>query len=195
LPGSTSDRRHANERDASAAGMSGVGLISWRQVAQRSITISEATDADVPRILSFIKGLAEYEKLTDLVVVTEQSLRQSLFGERRYAEVLLARLDGQAVGFALFFHNYSTFLGKPGIYLEDLFVLPEHRGQGAGKALMARIAQLAHQRGCGRLEWSVLDWNQPAIEFYTRMGATMHADWNLCRMTADGIARLAESAR
>src|SRR5207249_2390375 len=123
-------------------------------------------------------------------IATEEALRSTLFGDRAYAEVLMAREDDLPIGFALFFHNYSTFLARPGIYLEDLFVLPEHRGKGAGKALLGRIAQIARERNCGRLEWSVLDWNQTAIEFYQRIGATVLSDWRICRMTADQFARL-----
>lgn len=156
-----------------------------------NISITPATPDDVPVILRFIRGLAEYEKLSHACVATEDALRTTLFGERSAAEVLIARLDGTPVGFALFFQSYSTFLAKPGIYLEDLFVLPEHRGRGAGKALLVRLAQVAHERNCGRLEWSVLDWNAPAIEFYHRLGATVMPDWRLCRMTAAEFARLA----
>jgi GNAT superfamily N-acetyltransferase len=156
------------------------------------ITITSATEADIPHILAFIRGLAEYEKLSHRCVASAEGLRKTLFGPRPYAEVLIARLDGLPVGFALFFHSYSTFLAQPGIYLEDIFVVPEHRGAGAGRALLRRVAQIAHQRGCGRLEWSVLDWNQPAIEFYQRVGATVMPDWRICRMSGDEITRLAE---
>ena len=157
----------------------------------QSISVQFASERDVPTILSFIRGLAEYEKLADRVSATEQSLRETLFGPRRYAEVLIGRLEDQPVGFALFFHSYSTFLAMPGIYLEDLFVLAEHRGKGVGKALLVRLAQIARERNCGRLEWSVLDWNQPAIDFYHRIGATMMTDWRMCRLTGQGIAKLA----
>jgi GNAT superfamily N-acetyltransferase len=156
------------------------------------IQVSPATEQDVATILGFIRGLAEYEKLTHLCVATEQSLRETLFGAHRYAEVLIARLDARPAGFALFFHNYSTFLAKPGIYLEDLFVVPELRGRGVGKALLTKLAQIARDRDCGRLEWSVLDWNQPAIDFYQRIGATVMPDWRICRMTESQIAQLAE---
>ena len=156
-----------------------------------NISITPATPDDVPVILRFIRGLAEYEKLSHACVATEDALRTTLFDERPAAEVLIARLDGTPVGFALFFQSYSTFLAKPGIYLEDLFVLPEHRGRGAGKALLVRLAQVARERGCGRMEWSVLDWNAPAIEFYQRVGATVMPDWRICRMTAAAFAKLA----
>lgn len=158
------------------------------------IHISSATEADVPTILGFIRALAEYEKLAHTVVATEQKLQDTLFGPRRHAEVLIARLNNQPAGFALFFHNYSTFLAKPGIYLEDLFVLPEHRKKGVGKALLRKLAQLAKERNCGRLEWSVLDWNEPAIGFYQRLGATVMPDWRICRMTESEFSKLAEMA-
>jgi GNAT superfamily N-acetyltransferase len=163
-------------------------------IANHSISIAPATPDDVPVILGFIRGLAEYEKLAHACVATEDDLRRTLFGDRPAAEVLIARIDGTPVGFALFFQSYSTFLAKPGIYLEDLFVLPEHRGRGAGKALLMHLAQIARERDCGRLEWSVLDWNAPAIEFYNRLGATVMPDWRICRMTTPGIAALASRA-
>ena len=159
-----------------------------------SISISAAAPDDVPVILAFIRGLAEYEKLAHACVATEDTLRRTLFGERPAAEVLIARSDDTPVGFALFFQSYSTFLAKPGIYLEDLFVLPEYRGRGAGKALLVRIAEVARERDCGRLEWSVLDWNAPAIEFYRRLGARVMPDWRICRMTAAEFERLADSS-
>ena len=156
------------------------------------IQIDPATEADLPQILAFIRGLAEYEKLSHICVATEELLREALFGAKPYAEVLIARLDNAPVGFGLFFHNFSTFLAKPGIYLEDLFVPPEHRGKGVGKALLKRLAQIARERDCGRMEWSVLDWNTPSIEFYKRIGAKVLPEWNLCRMSAPEIATLAE---
>ncbi len=155
------------------------------------VSVAPATPGDVTDILRFIRGLAEYEKLTEECVATEDDLRRTLFAERPAAELLIARIGSTPVGFALFFQSYSTFLAKPGIYLEDVFVLPEHRGKGAGKALLVRLAQITRQRGCGRLEWSVLDWNAPAIEFYQRLGATVMPDWRICRMKPAEIAKLA----
>lgn len=153
-----------------------------------------ATAEDTPLILSFIRELAEYEKLSHEVVATEEALRESLFGERPFAEVLLAFVGEDPAGFALFFHNFSTFLGKPGIYLEDLYVRPEHRGAGAGRALLSHLAGLAVERGCGRLEWWVLDWNEPAVGFYKRIGARAMDDWTVYRLTGDALERLAGGA-
>ena len=150
-----------------------------------------AVRADVPEILRLIKALAEYEKLSHEVVATEHALAQTLFGGKPTAEVLLAEQDGRAVGFALFFQNYSTFLGKPGIYLEDLFVEPASRGHGLGKQLLQAIARLAVERGCGRFEWAVLDWNEPAIGFYKSLGAKPMADWTVMRVTGDALKKLA----
>jgi GNAT superfamily N-acetyltransferase len=159
------------------------------------LRISSAAERDIPLILSFIRKLAEYEKLAGDVVATEALLTRALFGERRYAEVLLAHLDGEAAGFALFFHNFSTFLGQPGIYLEDLFVNPEHRGRGIGKALLAHLAGIAVERGCGRLEWAVLDWNAPSIAFYKRLGAIAMDDWTVFRLTGAALGELAVRAQ
>jgi GNAT superfamily N-acetyltransferase len=147
--------------------------------------------ADVPLIAELIRGLARFEKLEHEVVMTEEKLTDSLFGERRYAETIIAEDDGEAVGFALFFHNYSTFLAQPGIYLEDLFVVPEKRGAGIGRALLERLAQLAVERGCGRLEWAVLDWNVDAIRFYNRLGAKPNADWTVYRLAGEALHRVA----
>lgn len=158
------------------------------------LRIRPAIEADVPRILGFIRGLAEYEKLAHEVNANEDSLRTTLFGERRFAEVLLAERDGVAEGFALFLHHYSTFLAQPVLYLEDLFVLPEARGRGVGDALLRRLARLACERGCGRLEWSVLDWNEPAIRFYRRLGAEPMSDWTVFRVTGTALERLAGKA-
>jgi GNAT superfamily N-acetyltransferase len=153
--------------------------------------IDPATVADVPLILSLIKGLAEYEKLTSEVRATEDALRASLFGQQPDAEVVIARSEGQPVGFALFFHTYSTFLGQRGLYLEDLFVLPEWRGRGAGRALLTYLARLALDRRCGRLEWTVLDWNEPAIGFYKSLGAQPMDGWTINRVAGEALASLA----
>ena len=153
--------------------------------------IKPATEGDAPLILSFIKKLAEYEKLAHEVTATEENLRQTLFGERRYAEVVIGYYHGEPVGFALFFHNYSTFLGKPGIYLEDLFVDERHRGKGFGKALLVYLARLAKERDCRRLEWSVLDWNEPSINFYKSLGAAPKDEWMVFRVTGEALDRLA----
>jgi len=156
--------------------------------------VRPAIAADVPTIFALIQALAEYEKLSHEVVGSPEALESHLFGDRPYAEAIVAEVVGEGVGFALFFHNYSTFLTQPGIYLEDLFVLPEYRGQGIGKALLTCLAQLALTRNCGRLEWSVLDWNAPAIGFYERMGADVLPDWRTCRVTGDSLTNLAAIA-
>ncbi|ATB28058.1 GNAT family N-acetyltransferase [Melittangium boletus] len=153
--------------------------------------IRSATPEDVPAIARLIRALAEYEKLSHEVVLEQEALRRHLFGERPHAEVVLAEQGGQVVGFALFFHTYSTFLSRPSLYLEDLFVLPEHRGQGHGKGLLTHLARLAVERGCGRFEWSVLDWNAPAIAFYKSVGAVPMSDWTVFRVTGDALHRLA----
>ncbi len=147
------------------------------------IRIVPAQASDVPIILAMIKALADYEQLTHEVVATEDDLRQSLFGPRPAGEVVLAYAGDTPIGFALFFHNFSTFLGRHGLYLEDLFVVPEWRGKGVGKQLLAHIAAIAESRKCGRMEWAVLDWNESAIAFYRRMGAHVLDDWRLCRLT------------
>lgn len=156
-----------------------------------SVTYRFATREDTGLILQFIRELAEYEKMLDQVVATEALLAEELF-EKRHAEVLLALADGQAVGFALFFHNFSTFLGRSGIYLEDLYVRPEHRGKGLGKGLLRRLAQLALERGCGRLEWACLNWNTPSIDFYLSNGAQPMEDWTVYRLTGESLARMAK---
>ena len=156
------------------------------------LQIRNATEADVPLILGFIRKLGEYERLTQEVVATEEQLRATLFGARPVAEVLIAEWEGTPAGFALFFHNYSTFLAQPGIYLEDLFVDIEHRGRGLGKALLRRLAQLAVERGCGRLEWSVLDWNEPAIGFYKKLGAKPMDEWTIFRVTGAALKSMGE---
>jgi GNAT superfamily N-acetyltransferase len=153
--------------------------------------IERATEADAPLILRLIRGLAEYEKLAHEVTVTEAGLRETLFGARPAAEVIIAYTGDTPVGFALFFPNYSTFLGKPGLYLEDLFVLPEWRGHGFGRGLLTHLAALAVEHGCGRFEWSVLDWNEPAIGFYESLGATLMDGWSIFRLTGDALSRLA----
>ena len=147
---------------------------------------------DVPQILAMIQGLAEYEKLSHLVTATEERLRQSLFGSRPAAEVLLAWHEAECVGFALFFPNYSTFLAQPGIYLEDLYVKPEARRKGAGLALLRELARLAAARGCGRVEWAVLDWNEPSIAFYKSLGAVPLDDWTTFRLTGEALTKLGE---
>jgi GNAT superfamily N-acetyltransferase len=162
-------------------------------MATADLRISPATASDVPVILDLIRGLAEYEKLSHEVVASEELLRRHLFGPQRAAEVRIALLNGSPAGFALFFHNFSTFLGRPGIYLEDIFVRPEYRGKGIGKALLKEVARIAAERDCGRLEWSVLDWNEPAIRFYESLGARAMSQWTVYRMTADAIRKLAES--
>jgi len=145
--------------------------------------IVNAEEKDIPLILSLIEGIAAYEKLSHEVETTEEKLRETLFGERRYAEVILCYDEETPVGFALFFHNYSTFRAKPGIYLEDLFVIPEHRGKGYGKALLQRLIEIGKERHCGRVEWSVLDWNTPAIDFYKSMGAKAMDEWTVFRIS------------
>jgi GNAT superfamily N-acetyltransferase len=154
------------------------------------IEITAATTADVPLILELIRGLAEYEKLSDQVTATEDKLRDTLFGARLGAEVLLARVGGECTGFALFFPNYSTFLAKPGVFLEDLYVKPEWRGKGVGKALLLRVAAIARERGCGRFEWEVLDWNEPSIGFYKSLGAVAMDEWTKYRVTGEALERL-----
>jgi GNAT superfamily N-acetyltransferase len=156
-----------------------------------SIEIAPATPADVPMVLTLITALAEYEKLRHEVVATEASLHQALFGPKPGAEAIIARADGTAAGFALFFHNFSTFKGKRGLYLEDLFVLPEFRGRSIGKALLQYLAQLALQRDCARFEWAVLDWNRPARDFYESLGAEAKSDWIIHRVSGPALQRLA----
>ncbi len=158
------------------------------------MTIRPASRGDVPLILRFIRELAEYERLAHEVMATEDGLHETLFGTRPYAEVVIAEEGGEPAGFALFFHNYSTFLGRPGIYLEDLYVRPEMRGRGTGRALLGHLARLAVERGCGRLEWWVLDWNEPAIRFYRSLGAEPMDDWTVFRVAGDALERLAHGA-
>jgi GNAT superfamily N-acetyltransferase len=151
------------------------------------------TEADIPVILSLIRELAEYEREPQAVVATEASLREVLFGPRPSAEVLLALEKEEPVGFAVYFFNFSTWLGRPGLYLEDLFVRPPLRGKGYGRALLERLARIARERDCGRMEWAVLDWNEPAIQFYKKLGAEPMNDWTVFRLTREGIAKLADS--
>ena len=154
-----------------------------------SCTIRSATADDVPLVLAFIRALATYEKLLADVVATEDSLRRTLFGPQPAAQVVIAEVDGRPAGFALYFFNYSTFLAQPGLYLEDLFVKPELRGHGVGKALLLRLARIANERGCGRMEWAVLDWNEPAKGFYRSLGAVQLDDWRVFRLTGTALTQ------
>ena len=158
----------------------------------RKFEIRTARVEDVPIILQLIRDLATYERAPNEVTATEEQLVEVLFGPRPSAEVLLAFEQDTAVGFAVFFHNFSTWLGRPGLYLEDLFVKPEVRGKGYGRALLVHLAKIARERGCGRMEWAVLDWNDPAIQFYRKLGAKPMDEWTVFRLTSDGIAKLAE---
>ena len=157
-----------------------------------SVSIRAARQSDVAILHGLIRGLAEYEKLAAQVVGTAEDLRRELFSERPVIEAVIAWDDESALGFALYLHNYSTFLARRGLYLEDLFVVPEARGRGVGKALIRHCARVAVERGCGRFEWSVLDWNQPAIEFYQSIGAMMLPDWRICRISGDSLTRFAQ---
>ncbi len=160
-------------------------------MTQPAHTLRPATPADLPAIVGLIAELAEFEKLAHLVVLTPESLLPHLFGARPVAEAVMGEVEGRVVAFALFFTNFSTFLGRPGLYLEDLYVQPAHRGTGLGKALLAHLGALAVERGCGRFEWSVLDWNQRAIDFYQKMGATVLPDWRICRVSGEQLAAFA----
>ncbi|MEI6025533.1 MAG: GNAT family N-acetyltransferase [Betaproteobacteria bacterium] len=151
-------------------------------------TLRPAAPADLPAIVGLIRELADFEHLSHLVVVTPESLKPHLFGPRPAAEAVVAEVEGALVAFALFFTNFSTFLGRPGLYLEDLYVQPVHRSAGLGKALLQHLGALAVERGCGRFEWSVLDWNENAIRFYEKMGATVMPDWRICRVAGDALA-------
>jgi GNAT superfamily N-acetyltransferase len=159
------------------------------------LSVTKAGESDIPLILRFIKDLAVYERMPDQCVATEEKLRATLFGQNPAAEVLIARFDGVPVGFALFFHSYSTFLAQRGIYLEDLFVDPSVRGKGVGFRLLSELARLAVERDCGRLEWAVLDWNDLAIDFYRRIGATAMDDWTTFRLAGDSLNSLAGEAK
>ncbi len=156
-----------------------------------TISIRPATPDDVPTIVFLIRALSQYEKLEHEVRMTEDKLRATMFGPRPYAEAVLAEDGGKPIGFALFFHNYSTFLAQPGIYLEDLYVLESHRGRGVGKALLVHLAKIAVERNCGRLEWAVLDWNVDAIGFYEKLGAKPNSEWTVYRLTGDALSGLA----
>jgi len=158
------------------------------------LVIRPATAADVPIILELIRELATYERAPNEATATQDQLVDVLFGPRPAAEVLLAFEEETPVGFAVFFHNFSTWLGRSGLYLEDLFVRPEQRGKGYGRALLVHLAKIAHERGCGRMEWAVLDWNEPAIQFYKKIGAAPLDEWTVFRLTRDGIAKLAGSS-
>ena len=157
-----------------------------------TFVIERATPSDVGDIVQLISELAEFERLLDQCVASPEQLREHLFGARPYAEVLMARQGGQSIGFALFFHNFSTFLTQPGVYLEDIYVRPAHRGQGVGEALLRAVARIAVERGCGRFEWSVLDWNQRAIDFYKKLGAIQLTDWTVHRVAGPALIELAK---
>ncbi|MGH8220248.1 MAG: GNAT family N-acetyltransferase [Steroidobacteraceae bacterium] len=156
------------------------------------ISVDAAVPDDAALILAFIRELADYERLAHAVAATEEDLRRTLFGCDAYAHALIARLDGQPVGFAVYFFNYSTFLGRPGLYLEDLYVRPAARRRGVGHRLLARLAGIALERGCGRMEWAVLDWNERAIEFYVSLGASPNGEWTTYRLSSDALCRLAD---
>ena len=159
-----------------------------------SIQIRPAVEKDIPLILKFIKELAEYERLSDQCIATEALLREALFGEKRSAEVVIAYHQNEPAGFAIFFHNFSTFLSRPGLYLEDLFVFPRFRKKGIGKALLIHLAQIAKERNCGRFEWAVLDWNEPSIAFYKKLGAVPLDDWKIFRLTGEALDSLANAS-
>src|SRR5437016_6413036 len=161
--------------------------------ALQKLEIRPARRSDVPVILELIRALATYERAPNEVTATESGLTEVLFGEKPAAEVLLAFEDQTAVGFAVFFYNFSTWLGRPGLYLEDLFVRPEDRGKGYGRTLLIELAKIARARGCGRMEWAVLDWNEPAIQFYRKLGAKSMDEWTVFRLKGDGIAKLADA--
>jgi GNAT superfamily N-acetyltransferase len=159
-----------------------------------NLNLRVADEADVETILGLIRGLADYERLSHEVTADAATLRRSLFGARRVAEVVIAEVDGTPVGFALFFHNFSTFLGLPGIYIEDLYIEPAWREKGIGRALLSYVARLAKERGCGRLEWAVLDWNAPAISFYRNLGGRMLDDWRIFRVTGNALDELSRQS-
>jgi ribosomal protein S18 acetylase RimI-like enzyme len=157
-----------------------------------ALSIRRATREDVPLVLAFVNDLAEYEKLSHLVVATEEVIAEELFGPNSHTEVLLGYCAADPVAFAVYFHNFSTFLGRKGLYLEDLYVRPAHRRRGFGRAMLLKVARIAAERNCGRLEWSVLDWNQPAISFYESLGATIMHEWKLARVTGEALEKMAK---
>ncbi len=163
----------------------------WRKQKMENFKFRYAEEKDAALVLEFIKGIATYEKMLDLVINTEEMIKEVIFKQKR-AEVIFALENGKEVGFALFFHNYSTFVGRSGLYLEDIFVWPEYRGKGYGKALFKQLAKIAVERNCGRMEWTCLDWNTPSINFYLSMGAVPMDEWTVYRLTYDKIAKLAE---
>src|SRR6478672_1465229 len=163
-------------------------------MSERNFKIRDATVADIPIILQLIRDLATYERAPNDVIATEKGLHEVLFGAEPAAKVVIAFENTEPIGFAVYFFNFSTWLGRPGLYLEDLFVRPEVRGRGYGRALLVRLAQIAAERGCGRMEWAVLDWNEPAIQFYRKLGARPNDDWTIFRLTREGIAQLAMDA-
>jgi GNAT superfamily N-acetyltransferase len=169
--------------------------IESKSIDNLMVIIRPARSQDVNAIFELILDLAAYERLTDKVTGTSELLRAHLFDDRPYAEAIIAELDDLVIGYALFFHTYSTFLTQPGLYLEDVCVAPEYRRQGVGRSLMSAIAKIAVDRGCGRLEWSVLDWNQDAIAFYQKLGATVLSDWRTCRLTSTALAQLAHKSQ
>jgi GNAT superfamily N-acetyltransferase len=161
-----------------------------KSTKDRACIVRSAKPADAPALLAFIRELAEYERLAHMVEITEELLVKGLFGDRPSAEALVAEFDGEPAGWALFFTNFSTFRGMPGLYIEDVYVRPQLRGRGAGKALLKRVAEIAVERGCGRVEWSVLDWNSPSIEFYKKLGAVPLEEWTMYRLTGESLQRL-----
>lgn len=164
--------------------------LAHADLVHEGLTIAPARESDIPLILDFVRKLAEYERLSTEVIADEGALRESLFGPRPAAEALLAWWAAEPVGFAVYFHSFSTFVGRPGIYLEDLFVLPEFRGRGIGKAVLVYLAKIARDRNCARLEWAVLDWNQPAIDFYRSLGAVPLQDWTVFRLTESKLDQI-----
>lgn len=161
---------------------------------QNSLEIKTVTKNDIPLVLEFIRELAEYERMADQVVASEKSIEQSLFGESPVAEAFMGRVNNEPVAFAIIFHNYSTFVSKPGLYLEDLFVKPEERGKGYGKTMLRFLAKLAVERGCGRFEWAVLDWNKPAVDFYKSLGAEAMDEWTVYRLSGEALANMAQDS-